>query len=121
GGEAAGVGNNSGAEKPIQECNVSECVRIDKSSYFVKRSCTKYHMGDVIETLGKLPGTNMFCDVHQYPMAMKIPGIVIVRIKSSMLCFSNANSITERVIFVLLLQGSINGSLRKKQKGTRKI
>ncbi|KAE9610287.1 putative SLC26A/SulP transporter [Lupinus albus] len=54
-------------------------------------------IGPGIETLGKLPGTNMFCDVHQYPMAMKIPGIVIVRIKSSMLCFSNANSITERV------------------------
>ncbi|KAF1877852.1 hypothetical protein Lal_00038161 [Lupinus albus] len=63
GGEVAGVGNNSGAEKPIQEINSRmQCVR-----------------------------------TNPHTLAMKIPGIVIVHIKSSMLCFSNANSITERV------------------------
>ncbi|GMP32731.1 hypothetical protein CsSME_00006362 [Camellia sinensis var. sinensis] len=51
-----------------------------------------------IETLGRFPGTDMFCDVNQYPMAMKTPGILTIRIKSALLCFANANFIKERIL-----------------------
>ncbi|OIV97522.1 hypothetical protein TanjilG_11046 [Lupinus angustifolius] len=51
-----------------------------------------------IETLGKLPGTDLFCDVYQYPMAAKIPGVVIIRVKSALLCFANANFVRERIV-----------------------
>ncbi|TKY47639.1 Sulfate transporter 2.1 [Spatholobus suberectus] len=50
------------------------------------------------ETLGKLPGTDLFCDVYQYPMAVKIPGVMIIRVKSALLCFANANFVRERII-----------------------
>jgi low affinity sulfate transporter 2 len=50
------------------------------------------------ETLGKLPGTDMFCDVDQYPMAIQIPGVMIIRMKSALLCFANANFVKERII-----------------------
>ncbi|KAL2332785.1 hypothetical protein Fmac_013998 [Flemingia macrophylla] len=50
------------------------------------------------ETLGKLPGTDLFCDVYQYPMAVQIPGVMIIRIKSALLCFANANFARERII-----------------------
>ncbi|WJX33765.1 Sulfate transporter 2.1 [Trifolium repens] len=50
------------------------------------------------ETLGKLPGTDLFCDVDQYPMAIQIPGVMIIRMKSALLCFANANFVKERII-----------------------
>ncbi|KAI4317236.1 hypothetical protein L6164_025125 [Bauhinia variegata] len=50
------------------------------------------------EALGKLPGTDMFGDINQYPMAVKTPGVVIVRVKSPLLCFANANFIRERIM-----------------------
>ncbi|KAH9669955.1 Sulfate transporter 2.1 [Citrus sinensis] len=50
------------------------------------------------EKLGKLPGTDLFCDVGQYPMAVKTPGILIIRVKSALLCFANANSVRERIM-----------------------
>ncbi|XP_050378517.1 sulfate transporter 2.1 [Argentina anserina] len=50
------------------------------------------------ETLGKLPGTDMFCDTEQYPMAVTVPGIMIVRVKSALLCFANANFVRERIM-----------------------
>ncbi|KAH1152775.1 hypothetical protein GYH30_048743 [Glycine max] len=50
------------------------------------------------ETLGKLPGTDLFCDVYQYPMAVKVPGVMIIRVKSALLCFANANFVRERII-----------------------
>jgi len=53
-------------------------------------------IGAGTETLGRLPGTDLFCDVQQYPMAVKTPGVVIIRVKSALLCFSNANSVRER-------------------------
>lgn len=55
-------------------------------------------IGAGTETLGRLPGTDVFCDAQQYPMAVKIPGVAIIRVKSSLLCFSNANSVRERYI-----------------------
>ncbi|CAK9185778.1 unnamed protein product [Ilex paraguariensis] len=51
-----------------------------------------------METLGRLPGTDMFCDVKQYPMALKTPGVLITRVKSSLLCFANANVVRERIL-----------------------
>lgn len=50
-----------------------------------------------IETLGKVPGTDMFCDVNQYPMAVMLPGVLSVRIKSPLFCFANATFIRERI------------------------
>uniref|UniRef100_A0A2N9IHJ9 STAS domain-containing protein n=1 Tax=Fagus sylvatica TaxID=28930 RepID=A0A2N9IHJ9_FAGSY len=51
-----------------------------------------------IEELGRLPGTDIFCDIIQYPMAIKTPEILIIRVNSSLLCFANANFIRERII-----------------------
>ncbi|XP_062145826.1 low affinity sulfate transporter 3 [Alnus glutinosa] len=50
-----------------------------------------------IEELGRLSGTDIFCDISQYPMAIKIPAIVIIRVNSA-LCFANANFIRERIV-----------------------
>ncbi|KAK3007505.1 hypothetical protein RJ639_013407, partial [Escallonia herrerae] len=50
------------------------------------------------ETLGRLPGTDMFCDVNQYPMAVETPGVLVIRIKSALLCFANANFVRERIL-----------------------
>ncbi|CAJ1938049.1 unnamed protein product [Sphenostylis stenocarpa] len=55
-------------------------------------------IGAGTETLGRLPGTDVFCDVQQYPMAVKTPGVAILRVKSALLCFSNANSVRERIL-----------------------
>ncbi|KAJ1382762.1 sulfate anion transporter, conserved site [Sesbania bispinosa] len=50
-----------------------------------------------IEVVGKLPGTNAFGDVEQYPMAVKIPGVLIVSVKSAWLCFANAFLVKQRI------------------------
>lgn len=50
------------------------------------------------QTLGRLPGTDTFCDVNQYPMAVNTPGILIIRVKSVILCFVNANLVRERIM-----------------------
>lgn len=50
------------------------------------------------ETLGKVPGTDMYCDLNQYPMALNTPGVLILRIKSPLLCFANATFIRERYL-----------------------
>nr|KYP45221.1 Sulfate transporter 2.1 [Cajanus cajan] len=55
-------------------------------------------IGAGTETLGRLPGTDVFCNVQQYPMAVKTPGVAIIRVKSALLCFSNANSVRERIL-----------------------
>ncbi|BFG35368.1 hypothetical protein CerSpe_216420 [Prunus speciosa] len=54
-----------------------------------------------METPGKIPGTDTYCDVGQYPMALQIPGVLIIRIKSAWLCFANANSVRERITRLL--------------------
>uniref|UniRef100_A0A9I9DFL3 STAS domain-containing protein n=1 Tax=Cucumis melo TaxID=3656 RepID=A0A9I9DFL3_CUCME len=50
------------------------------------------------EILGKIPGTDTFCDIHQYPMALNTPGVLIVRVKSGLLCFANANFVKDRIL-----------------------
>ncbi|XP_022753085.1 low affinity sulfate transporter 3-like [Durio zibethinus] len=51
-----------------------------------------------VELLGRLPRTDIFCEVDQYPMAIKTPGILTLRVNSGLLCFANANSLRERVM-----------------------
>ncbi|OIW04471.1 hypothetical protein TanjilG_01644 [Lupinus angustifolius] len=51
-----------------------------------------------IEVLGRVPRTEAFCDVTQYPMAISTPGIIVIRISSGSLCFANANFVRERQI-----------------------
>lgn len=49
-----------------------------------------------ITVIGRLPETNAFVDVEQYPMAINTPGVLVVSIKSACLCFANASLIRER-------------------------
>ncbi|KAJ6682584.1 SULFATE TRANSPORTER 2.1 [Salix koriyanagi] len=50
------------------------------------------------EVLGRLPGTDIFCDVNQYPMAVKNPKALIIRVQSGLLCFANANFVREKIM-----------------------
>lgn len=50
------------------------------------------------ELLGRLPGTDVFCDIRQYPMAIETPGVFLIRINSGLMCFANANFIRERIM-----------------------
>ncbi|KAJ1419901.1 sulfate anion transporter, conserved site [Sesbania bispinosa] len=47
--------------------------------------------------LGKLPGTNVYRNVQQYPNATQIPGMVIIRVDSA-IYFSNSNYIKDRIL-----------------------
>ncbi|KAF8404550.1 hypothetical protein HHK36_009437 [Tetracentron sinense] len=51
-----------------------------------------------MEVLGKVQGTDIFCDINLYPMVVKTPGVLIVRVNSASLCFANANFVRERII-----------------------
>ncbi|KAH7520640.1 hypothetical protein FEM48_Zijuj08G0166400 [Ziziphus jujuba var. spinosa] len=61
------------------------------------------------ETLGKLPGTDTFCDIEQYPMAIQFPGIMIIRVKSALLCFANASFVRERIVRWISEEMKANG------------
>ncbi|XP_047341478.1 low affinity sulfate transporter 3-like [Impatiens glandulifera] len=50
------------------------------------------------EVLGRIPETDSFCDTKQYPMAIKTPGLLIVRPTSALLCFANSTFIRERIM-----------------------
>ncbi|EFJ09164.1 hypothetical protein SELMODRAFT_184750 [Selaginella moellendorffii] len=47
-------------------------------------------------TLGKIAGTSIYRSIEQYPKAVRIPGVLIVRIDAS-IYFSNSNYIRERL------------------------
>ncbi|VVA19780.1 PREDICTED: sulfate [Prunus dulcis] len=47
--------------------------------------------------LGKLPRTNVYRNILQYPNATQIPGILIIRVDSA-IYFSNSNYIKERIL-----------------------
>ncbi|XP_047328806.1 sulfate transporter 1.2-like [Impatiens glandulifera] len=47
--------------------------------------------------LGKIPRTNVYRNIQQYPEASKVPGVLIVRIDSA-IYFSNSNYIRERTL-----------------------
>ncbi|XP_042385496.1 low affinity sulfate transporter 3-like [Zingiber officinale] len=51
-----------------------------------------------IEMLGRIEGTNIYCNMKQYPFAITTPNLLIIRIDSPFLCFINANFIRERII-----------------------
>ncbi|KAK7282786.1 hypothetical protein RIF29_11844 [Crotalaria pallida] len=51
-----------------------------------------------IEILGRVPRTEAFCDVIQYPMAISTPGILVIRISSGSMCFANANFVREGIL-----------------------
>ncbi|KAK3230817.1 hypothetical protein Dsin_002698 [Dipteronia sinensis] len=50
-----------------------------------------------IEILGRLPRTDTFCEISQYPMAIKTQSVLTIRINSALFCFVNANFIRERI------------------------
>ncbi|KAG6546359.1 hypothetical protein Mapa_012400 [Marchantia paleacea] len=47
--------------------------------------------------LGNIPGTSVYHDIKQYPLASSEPGIVIVRIDAA-IYFSNSNYVRERIL-----------------------
>ncbi|TXG52861.1 hypothetical protein EZV62_022030 [Acer yangbiense] len=51
-----------------------------------------------IEILGRLPRTDIFGEISQYPMAIKTPSVLTIRINSALFCFVNANFIRERIL-----------------------
>ncbi|XP_058085247.1 low affinity sulfate transporter 3 [Magnolia sinica] len=51
-----------------------------------------------IEILGRIQGTDIFCSIKQYPIAMRTPGLLITRIDSGFLCFINASFIRDRIM-----------------------
>ncbi|KAK4428434.1 Sulfate transporter 1.3 [Sesamum alatum] len=47
--------------------------------------------------LGKIPRTNVYRNIQQYPEATKVPGVLIIRVDSA-IYFSNSNYIRERLL-----------------------
>ncbi|QCE15861.1 sulfate transporter 1.3-like [Vigna unguiculata] len=47
--------------------------------------------------LGKIPRTNVYRNIQQYPEASKVPGVLIVRVDSAVY-FSNSNYVKERTL-----------------------
>ncbi|OWM63584.1 hypothetical protein CDL15_Pgr008127 [Punica granatum] len=47
--------------------------------------------------LGKLPRTSVYRNIQQYPEALKIPGVLIIRVDSA-IYFSNSNYVKERIL-----------------------
>ncbi|PIN07375.1 Sulfate/bicarbonate/oxalate exchanger SAT-1 and related transporters (SLC26 family) [Handroanthus impetiginosus] len=64
------------------------------------------------EVLGRLPGTDIFCNMVQFPVATKTPGISVIRINSGTLCFANANFIKERIVKRVRDENEIEESIR---------
>uniref|UniRef100_A0A1J3J386 Sulfate transporter 1.3 n=2 Tax=Noccaea caerulescens TaxID=107243 RepID=A0A1J3J386_NOCCA len=46
--------------------------------------------------LGKIPGTSVYRNIHQYPEATRIPGVLTIRVDSA-IYFSNSNYVRERI------------------------
>ncbi|KAL0432741.1 UNVERIFIED_CONTAM: Sulfate transporter 1.3 [Sesamum latifolium] len=47
--------------------------------------------------LGKIPRTNVYRNIQQYPEASKVPGVLIIRVDSA-IYFSNSNYVKERIL-----------------------
>lgn len=45
--------------------------------------------------LGKIPRTSVYRNIHQYPEATMVPGVMIIRVDSA-IYFSNSNYVRER-------------------------
>ncbi|CAO2823239.1 unnamed protein product [Amaranthus hypochondriacus] len=50
-----------------------------------------------VALLGNLPGTTLYRNIQQYPAASTIPGVLIVRVDSS-IYFSNSNYVKDRIL-----------------------
>ncbi|KAH9617572.1 hypothetical protein KSS87_004315 [Heliosperma pusillum] len=50
-----------------------------------------------VALLGNLPGTTIYRNVEQYPAATKVPGVLVVRVDSS-IYFSNSNYVKDRIL-----------------------
>ncbi|KAK9715826.1 hypothetical protein RND81_06G192100 [Saponaria officinalis] len=50
-----------------------------------------------VAVLGNLPGTTIYRNVEQYPAATTVPGVLIVRVDSS-IYFSNSNYVKDRIL-----------------------
>ncbi|KAK4768835.1 hypothetical protein SAY86_026985 [Trapa natans] len=69
-------------------------------------------------TRQQLPGGHVFLDIHQYPMAMEAPGIMVIRVDSALICFANANFIRDRILGLVNEEAgeeNINGSRKNIQ------
>ncbi|KAL1536222.1 Low affinity sulfate transporter 3 [Salvia divinorum] len=53
------------------------------------------------EVVGRVPGTDIFCNIMQYPIANKLSGVLITRITSATFCFANASFIRERILKIV--------------------
>ncbi|GMI77148.1 ARABIDOPSIS SULFATE TRANSPORTER 68, sulfate transporter 2;1 [Hibiscus trionum] len=51
-----------------------------------------------VEQLGRLPRTDIFCEVNQYPMTVTTPGLLTLRINSGLLCFANASYLRQKIM-----------------------
>lgn len=60
--------------------------------------------------LGKIPRTNVYRNIQQYPEATRVPGVVIIRVDSA-IYFSNSNYIKERSIFGILFRPTKSNSM----------
>ncbi|KAL1547060.1 Sulfate transporter 1.3 [Salvia divinorum] len=59
--------------------------------------------------LGKIPGTNVYRNIQQYPEATKVAGVLIIRVDSA-IYFSNSNYIRERLLRWLTDEDELLGS-----------
>lgn len=50
-----------------------------------------------VNILGRLHGTNIFCNIKQYPMVCETPSVLTIHVSTSFLCFVNANFIREKI------------------------
>ncbi|CAN6296149.1 unnamed protein product [Urochloa humidicola] len=50
-----------------------------------------------VQILGRLQGTNIFCNIKQYPIVCQTPAVLTTRIDTSFLCFINAKFIRARI------------------------
>ncbi|KAI7749106.1 hypothetical protein M8C21_014263 [Ambrosia artemisiifolia] len=62
-----------------------------------------------IEELGRLPGTDIFCDKAQYPGTLDVLGVAVIRLNSGSFCFANANPIKERITRYLSEKKQMSG------------
>nr|XP_043615003.1 low affinity sulfate transporter 3-like [Erigeron canadensis] len=63
-----------------------------------------------IEELGRVPGTDIFCDKAQYPGVLEVPGVTIIRLNSGSFCFANANPIKDRITRFLTEENEKEGA-----------
>lgn len=60
-----------------------------------------------VALLGNLPGTTIYRNIQQYPAAMTVPGVMIVRVDSA-IYFSNSNYVKDRILRWLTDEEELN-------------